>query len=237
MTPPRGRMRWLSGAMPDRHARRVEEAATVWIGTCGTATQGIAALRPTPDDEREALARPASERDAFLARRALLRGFVAASCGVAADRVVIAADRDGVPRLGPPLDKLFVSSASREGWVAVALASAPLGVDIEVATAPAEPAWNILSPSERERLAGLPEPERWAAFLRIWTAKEAYLKAIGLGLSREPSEIAIGASVGEAFTVHDRDRPVAVRAAEGHAVTLEGTRLLAACVVLADVSA
>ncbi len=39
------------------------------------------------------------------------------------------------------------------------------------------------SPHERAQLAALPEAEREAAFFRIWSRKEAYIKALGLGLS------------------------------------------------------
>ncbi|WP_329213094.1 4'-phosphopantetheinyl transferase superfamily protein [Streptomyces sp. NBC_01485] len=41
----------------------------------------------------------------------------------------------------------------------------------------------VLAPSEAAALLALPEPSRAAGFLRYWTLKEAYAKAIGLGLS------------------------------------------------------
>ena len=55
-----------------------------------------------------------------------------------------------------------------------------------------EPPWTVLAPEEREALAGLAEPDvRHATFLRVWTLKEAVLKALGTGLSREPASVAI----------------------------------------------
>jgi 4'-phosphopantetheinyl transferase len=42
---------------------------------------------------------------------------------------------------------------------------------------------------ELDYLRQLPEDERCRSFLRLWTAKESYLKAIGLGLLRDPREL------------------------------------------------
>lgn len=41
----------------------------------------------------------------------------------------------------------------------------------------------VLAPSEMAALSKLPQPSRAAGFIRYWTLKEAYAKAIGLGLS------------------------------------------------------
>lgn len=45
------------------------------------------------------------------------------------------------------------------------------------------------SSDELDYLRQLPEDERYRSFLRLWTAKESYLKAIGLGLFRDPREL------------------------------------------------
>ena len=73
---------------------------------------------------------------------------------------------------------------------AVALAEAPVGVDIEPSRA-IEPPWSLLHPNERKALETLTSEARPDAFLRLWTAKEAYLKALGLGFARDPTKIAI----------------------------------------------
>jgi 4'-phosphopantetheinyl transferase len=43
----------------------------------------------------------------------------------------------------------------------------------------------FFSPRERDAIRGLPEEERISAFFRCWTCKEAFLKAQGVGLSRD----------------------------------------------------
>jgi 4'-phosphopantetheinyl transferase len=61
-----------------------------------------------------------------------------------------------------------------------------LGVDIEDASRRldfANIAARFFAPQERQALEDLPEAEQPAAFFRCWTAKEAYIKALGGGLS------------------------------------------------------
>jgi 4'-phosphopantetheinyl transferase len=43
--------------------------------------------------------------------------------------------------------------------------------------------WRILAPSERAHIAALPDHMRHWGFFRLWTLKEAYAKARGLGVS------------------------------------------------------
>jgi len=62
-----------------------------------------------------------------------------------------------------------------------------LGVDLESATRPvrsvAELARRWFAPGEAQALAALPETVQAHAFLRLWTCKEAVLKASGAGIS------------------------------------------------------
>jgi 4'-phosphopantetheinyl transferase len=61
-----------------------------------------------------------------------------------------------------------------------------IGVDIEKIKADPkndELAGSICCDRELATLAGLPEPQRFVEFYRYWTLKEAYVKALGVGLS------------------------------------------------------
>ncbi len=114
-------------------------------------------------------------------RRVLLADLVARALG----GPVSIRHREGfAPRL--PTDDVRVSCAGRPGLSAAAIARSPVGVDIEAVDGGDIP-FAVLHPDEARSLAGLPGTERPAAFARLWAVKEAYLKALRLGLSREPA--------------------------------------------------
>jgi 4'-phosphopantetheinyl transferase len=81
----------------------------------------------------------------------------------------------------------------------VAWGGAPLGVDVEDVARDIDDrsvADMVLSARERSQLAALPEGLlRRAAFTSAWTRKEALLKALGTGLSRDAASIDLIPSV------------------------------------------
>lgn len=221
-----GDIAWVvEAALPPLGPGRL--AAVVWIGRDSAAT----ALAPTAQDRHDAARHAPAARPAFLIRRALLRRAVGQAANMPAEGVVAAYDADGRPTLQVP-EGTFVSSASRDGWAAVAVAHAPVGVDVEVDRHAAEPALNVLHPRERTRIEALPPAARWGAFLALWTAKEAYLKALGLGLRHEPSLVEVEPGDADNILLRDGGISVAARAASWHAARAGSFRLQAACVVM-----
>lgn len=56
----------------------------------------------------------------------------------------------------------------------------------------------FFSPRERRCLLALPPEQRTEAFFNCWTRKEAYLKAVGLGLDDGLDQIEVSLAPGEA---------------------------------------
>lgn len=186
------------------------------------ATAGLLTLAPTRQDLRDEARPGASDRTWFRARRSALRAFAARAAGVSPQTVEIGYDAPGAPRVLSQ-SSLFVSVACRGSLAALAVGSSPLGVDLEPDDGFVEPVDAVLHPSER----GADAP----SFLRIWTAKEAYLKAAGVGFTRDPSAIAVVAR-GSAFAIDDPAAHAAVACAAWLETRLGGAKVLAACVVL-----
>ncbi len=216
---------WACPAVPADSTR----AAQTWIGHPDEIPPAPI-LAPTAVDRAEASRRAAAARPSFLARRALLRRFVAMRIDVPPDRVVIDTD-GGRPRLAPPHDALFVSASSREGWLAFAIGRRPLGIDLERVDAGGEPAWNVMTAGEQARLRELPPADRWAGFLADWTVKEAYLKAIGRGLAQDPGTVEVDRG-GRTPRIRVDGRAIGGLIAESRTFSAESTILEVACVIV-----
>jgi 4'-phosphopantetheinyl transferase len=183
-------------------------------------------LAPTPRDLQEAPSRDPA-RGAFLRRRALSRRIVAARLGVAPQSVEIGHAPSGAPHVLAPSSSIKISVSGRADFCAVAMAEAPIGVDIEPSRA-IEPPWSLLHPNERNMLETLTGEARADAFPRLWTAKEAYLKALGLGFARDPTKIAIGLD----FSILDEEAAPTILTRGWRRFVLRGEDFIAACVVL-----
>ena len=176
-------MRWierLEAATADGGA-----TACVWLvrPDSPAAADALRTVRPRCED----LADAARWRDPLrgaerLARRLLLRTLAAAVLEVRADAVEVARDTGGRPHVAAPRP-LHASVARRDGWAALAVCTQPVGVDLEAAAPAAPLPVDLLGAGERAQVeAGADGADRARRFARVWTAREAYLKATGAGL-------------------------------------------------------
>ena len=148
-----------------------------------------AALVLSPDD-RAHVSRFRFERDQNLARasRALQRYALSACAPVDASAWEFAADDNGKPFIVAPTmsPALSFSVANTSGLVACAVnRGCPVGIDVErvrsdVPFGVVERCW---SREERATFDGLAPDDQRRRFVEMWTVKEAYAKARGLGLS------------------------------------------------------
>jgi 4'-phosphopantetheinyl transferase len=113
---------------------------------------------------------------------------LAAYLGIEAERVTITAGEHGRPALAATHASALDFNWSHSGdqaLIAIGRRVAP-GIDVErLRPRPRalEIARRYFSAEEAAALAALPPADREAAFLALWTAKEAVLKALGRGLA------------------------------------------------------
>ena len=110
--------------------------------------------------------------------------------GARPDDLPFAIGEHGKPFL-PDAPRLHFNLSHTPGIAMAVVASVPVGCDIERSSRPIPPALvqRVFSPSERSRLLALPESDRPRESIRVWTLKEAYLKALGTGFQTDPTSI------------------------------------------------
>lgn len=134
-----------------------------------------------------------AERDRRIVRAAMRRTVLSALVGLPPSELEIKAV-DGRPQLPTGLGG-SLSASHHDDFTALALSPLPrVGVDAEP---PFENDWDdaleeVLAVPELEALHHFPPHARPAAYFRLWTLKEAVMKALGEGLgARDPRSIEI----------------------------------------------
>lgn len=143
--------------------------------------------------ERSLRFRDDVNRLAFIQRRAWLRRILANVTGIEASQLELGVNPRGKPILlnGPP--ELFFNIAHSRNLVLCAVSRGkPVGVDLEWIDPALEflgVASALFSRSECAMLRAAPSCRQRLLFYALWTAKEAYLKGIGYGLSIPLQEV------------------------------------------------
>jgi 4'-phosphopantetheinyl transferase len=188
------------------------------VGDAPTLARAGATLHERERARAERIARPLA-RDRFILARAALRTILGGYLGVGAADVPLREEPAGKPHLPSPEGPAFSLSHTGD-LAAVAVASrARVGIDVErLARPPVAPAVlrRVLDEHELALVLAVPEAQRDEAFLRHWTAKEAYVKALGTGLATGLRAVGIrdaltapalahGVAVGEAWSLRRFD--------------------------------
>ncbi|HKG47619.1 MAG TPA: 4'-phosphopantetheinyl transferase superfamily protein [Pyrinomonadaceae bacterium] len=126
-------------------------------------------------------------RGHFIVARGFLRSVLARYLGTQPESLRFVYGGYGKPALESEHDLRFNLSHSNEVALLAVTLNAELGVDVEhmrADFASEDIARRFFSRSEVDAFNALPKAEQVAAFFRCWTRKEAYIKAIGKGLSQ-----------------------------------------------------
>ena len=129
-----------------------------------------------------------------------MRELLGHDLGIAPDALWLAEDAHGKPVLLDDPDLRFNLSHSNGRALIATARGAALGCDIEWRNpelACPKVAERLFAPDEYEALCALP-PDQWVAgFFNCWTRKEAYVKALGLGLSYPLDAFTVSVAPGE----------------------------------------
>ena len=146
-------------------------------------------------------------------------------------RITLQRHDDGRPRLevdGEP-SPLSLSLSHSGDWLAIALATVPVGIDVELPRRQRDLqglARFAFSPEEVRRLDGLDDAGYSAAFHRLWTLKEARGKRSGTGLlpgqSRRVTSLPSDADTAEASSWTFGDGALSVAVDPGTRVEIVG---------------
>lgn len=140
------------------------------------------------------------DRDRFVARRGLMRAHLGQELGIAPQMVRIATDEHGKPFLCDDPDLAFNLSHSNGLALLATMRGGAIGCDIEWRNpelACPHVAGRLFAPEEYEALTSLPSEQWIASFYNCWTRKEAYVKALGLGLSYPLHAFTVSVAPGE----------------------------------------
>ncbi|MEV8536196.1 4'-phosphopantetheinyl transferase superfamily protein [Streptomyces sp. NPDC051211] len=221
----------LGGALPATGPRPTGTAVTVWSLDTTLAVVGghpvaeAAAVLDAAERERaDRLVRP-GHRQRYLASHLGLRVLLGGYLGLPPQEVGLV--REGCHGCGGPHGRpvvagggLHFSLSHSADSAYLAFAGVPVGVDVEaMPTASAvTDVLGTLHPRETAELSARPVADRPAALARIWSRKEACLKATGAGLTGGLAEPYVGSGPAPAripdWTLTDLPAP------EGYAAAL-----------------
>jgi 4'-phosphopantetheinyl transferase len=142
----------------------------------------------------------------FLVSRAMMRTLLGAAISCPPTALTVTADAQGKPFIDRSTTHWQFTLSHSRGLITLALAyDTAIGIDVECYhrnTETLQLARHFFHSQEIQQLEALPADEQRQHFFKLWTLKEAYVKAIGCGLSHALD------SVG--FTFHQPDSKLAM---------------------------
>lgn len=158
----------------------------------------------SPDEQRRAAQFKFEKlQKRFIAARGALRDILSRYTGLAAEKIIFEYETYGKPKLAATLNSNNISfnlSHTEDLALCAVCHDRAVGVDVEFVR-PMDDAEAIaqrfFSRVESERFCALPAAQKPEAFFNCWTRKEAFIKALGEGLSHPLDQFEVSFSEGE----------------------------------------
>ena len=160
------------------------------------------------EQQRAERFRTDADRVRFVIARSTLRQLLGERLGLASQEIAFGKNAFDKPCLRNSPDALYFNTSHSGDWVLHAFNSAgPIGVDVErlrPELGDIDQFHSVISADELALLHALPASQRARAFATLWVRKEAYVKALGEGLSRRLQDISISTdAVGRPWLLRD----------------------------------
>jgi 4'-phosphopantetheinyl transferase len=176
----------------------------VWLADLDqreTVVQSMVPMLSSEERARAARFHFARDRRCFIVAHGMMRTVLAGYLGVTPQEVRFVVDQYGKPALASGQSQLTFN-LSHSGSLALLACSLDraLGIDIEYMRALDDIdliASHFFAPRERLVLSQMASGQKLQAFYACWTRKEAYIKAIGLGLAMPLESFAVSLASGE----------------------------------------
>jgi 4'-phosphopantetheinyl transferase len=193
-------------------------------------------LSDSEKTEAQSIPDPA-RRIRFERTRSALRETLAGRMGVPAVSLEFHRAEGGKPFIVNASGCEFSISHSGE-WLAIAMGGAPVGIDIETRTPGVEVtklAARFFSAADAALLNAQPPHEQTAHFAKQWVAKEAALKAAGVGISQQLHKAECELANGEICKVRWVANDLPERFAIRYFTLIDGTPGALACAEIPEV--
>ncbi len=194
----------LNWPLPPAHFTLQPNEVHVWgIGLTQpeTSVQKLATMLAEEERERAAHFQFEHLRQRFLVGHGALRHILSRYTGCAAENLRFVYGPFGKPALAFEGDLHFNLSHSEDLALVAVTRGSEIGIDVErfrLVTECDRIAQTNFSPREYETFCALEHYEKLAAFFRCWTRKEAFIKALGLGLNMPLDQFEVAFAPGEA---------------------------------------
>ena len=149
------------------------------------------------------------DRRRYIVARGTLRRLLEQYLNIDARLITMRNGPQGKPNLVGDALQFNVSHSGGVGLFAFCR-DAAVGVDVEQIRPMADAlalAGRFFAPEEQEMLSRAPADARDAVFFRVWTCKEAFIKALGEGLSHPLDAFSVAIDDPPGFMRMDRDDP------------------------------
>lgn len=209
----------LSWNLASAHAPLIRNEVHVWKASLEVSYSAFNHLKPVLSHDEVYRARRfhfEKDRRHWIVAHCILRLLLGEYLGIEAHKLQFVTNAYGKPALvQPPHETRLHFNLSHSGEIALyAFAlERQVGIDVEYIQEKLdyeELATHYFSEDECSKLHALPASFREEAFYTCWTRKEAYIKALGMGLSKPLDEFDVSLIPSEtAALLADRDDPEA----------------------------